>query len=286
MNIFNSKSAYKSVQNVVRNAIGAVNKTKFWTLVHSTLDIGTETREQFTLSATDRLKLANKVLSETGYDPRIDDYSEMVQMNRTESLAKGFDDKAFATNPREPYVEVRYYRDSIDNGYRGIQVDNALALAPDIILSVENFDTFVSIDTHFIHNVFKSEVSRSILFVFRGDSKATPKAVSNLRKKYTGSWWHFGDFDPNGIVIAISGMKANKILLPDIDSLELVLKHHPRLSNSYIYAKQEASHPFIKSMLKAMPSLQIHLDYMLKQHSAVMQEALISRKVVLRTIDI
>jgi hypothetical protein len=84
MSVLHSKSAYKAVEAVLKSAQSCVNKTKFWQEVHKHYDIGTEGINEYYLSATDRVKLAEKTLTITGYDPRKDKYSEITNMSRTE----------------------------------------------------------------------------------------------------------------------------------------------------------------------------------------------------------
>lgn len=286
MKLLTSKSAYKSVQKVVKHAKSAVSKTEFWRSVHNAYGIGLEERDNFSLSATDRVKLARYTLSETGFDPRKDQYVDMVNMSRTESSKIGFDEKAFSANPREPFVEVRYYNDLLDKGYRGVYVDEALSFSPDLILSIENFDTFVWIDEDYLRDVLINQsLVKTVLLVFRGDSKATPKAVKRLRNSYDGQWWHFGDFDPRGVQIAVSEMKSDFVIMPDLQSLKTLLKTHPKISDSGSFHKQTASHAYVENLARSVPTLSEHLNEMILNQLAVCQEPLTSRQVSLISLS-
>jgi hypothetical protein len=286
MKLLNSKSAYKSVQIVVQGAKSKVSKTEFWRSVHNAYGFGHEERRHFVLSATDRVNLAKQTFKQTGYDPRKDEYIDMVNMSRTESSKKGFDEKAFSTNPREPFVEVRYYNGHLDNGYRGIYVDQAISLSADLILSIENFDTFVWIDEHYLRDVIINQSAiKSVLLVFRGDSKASPKAVKKLRNSYQGKWWHFGDFDPKGVEIAVADMKSDVVIMPDLQSLQAQLKLQPNISDSDIFHKQTASHAYIEKLAQTTPALTDLLDAMLLYKLAVCQEPLTSREVNLISVS-
>lgn len=288
MSFLSSKSAYKAIQKVIKNAEYTVNKTQLWVKLHNAYNIGTEQQDHFSLTARDRIKLAEQTLAQTGYDPRKDDYNKMTEMTRTQSSLRGTNEKVFSSNPRSPFIEVRLFDgSSIDSGYRGILVEDALALAPDVVLSIENFDTFVWINEHYLRShLIKSVDVNTVLIVFRGDTRASPKAVKSLRKSYAGAWWHFGDFDPKGLQIAVSDMKSNVVILPELNALTEHIAIQPNISDSSNYYKQQDSLNHIRSLAMPYPQLSKWIAAMDENKLAVCQEPITSRELTLVSVEI
>lgn len=286
MSLLNSKSAYKAIQKVIQNAESTVNKTQLWIKLHNAYNIGSEQHGYFSLTARDRIELAQLALAETGYDPRNDNYDKMIEMTRTQSSLMGSNEKVFSSNPREPFIEVRFFDgSSIDSGYRGILVEDAAALTPDVILSIENFDTFVWINEQYLRSHFiKTQNINSVLVVFRGDTRASPKAVKRLRQLYDGAWWHFGDFDPKGLQIAVSDLKSNVVILPELNMLMEHIANQPNINDSTNYYKQQDSLNHIRSLAMPFPQLSKWITAMDEYKLSVCQEPITSRGLTLVSI--
>lgn len=275
-------SGYKAIQDVVLKAKARVNKTSFWKQIHNELGIGIEAKDHFSLSASDRLTLSEKIKDVTGFDPRKDKYADLTSQTRTENSAGGYDEKLFSQKPREPFVEVRYCFEAITSGYMGLTVDDALRLAPDVIVSIENFDTFVTITRDYALDYLLSErPSKRVLFVYRGDNVANPKALQHLRSCFAGEWIHFGDFDPQGLRIGIIDMKADKIIIPDFTELSLLLQQYPLLNRRENYNAQRSALMSLCKIKDAPNDVVNVIEHVKRYKLAVMQEPLYSRFVKL-----
>jgi hypothetical protein len=166
-------------------------------------------------------------------------------------------------------------------------VEDALALSPDLVISIENFDTFVWITSDYLRSKLIGQLSvESVMLIYRGDNKALPSAVKSLREEYKGPWWHFGDFDPQGILIAITGMGADAIIVPLQNELSSLLEHAPYINNSENYHIQQNALASLEKLSNNLPVLAEMLSYIVPRHLAICQEPITSRNLNLQVLSI
>jgi hypothetical protein len=271
---------YISMANVVLKAKSEVPVNKLWNMLNENYGIGIRGIGVFSLTSGHRVQLLELVKKEIGLNLKTDKYLDIKSMPQTELSGKSNRAKSLSAKPRAPFVELRYFDGkTIERGYHGLKVSHILTLKIDVVLSVENFDTFVSLSTEQLVN-FGFEIGEKILLVFRGDSRASPKAVQAFRKLYTGHWSHFGDFDPKGLHIGAVELKAHTLLLPTLDFLT---QSKPAFSQPDLYNKQRSFVDIISVQNEQMREL---VTVMMADELALEQEHLMAREVPLEFVKI
>jgi hypothetical protein len=165
-------------------------------------------------------------------------------------------------------------------GYLGMVVTDVIELEMNYILSIENFDTFANIQRGDL-DCLNLLATDKLVVVFAGDSIASPKAIKLLRDNIKISWTHFGDYDPAGILIAISRLKSNQIILPAIHARTQLTT----ISNLSIFDKQCSQLASI-NQLKSDKTVIEHISFIANNKVAVMQEQLIAHKIPLVLISL
>jgi hypothetical protein len=221
------------------------------------------------------VKLFELVKKETGLNLKTDNYQELKSLSQTQLSKQSNQAKALSAKPRAPFIELRYFDGkTIAPGYRGLKVADILTITFDLVLSLENFDSFVSLTTEQLLS-FGFKMGERILVVYRGDNRASPKAVQAFRKEYTGHWAHFGDFDPKGLHIGAVELNADRLLLPTLDFLK---QGKPTFNQPDLYHKQYSSVGNIPLNTEQMRAL---VAAMVDGELALEQEHLIAREVPL-----
>jgi hypothetical protein len=271
---------YISMANVVLKAKSEVPVNRLWEMLHDNYGIGIRGIGVFNLTSGHRVKLLELVKKEMGLNLRTDKHQGIKSLSQTELSGKSNRAKALSAKPRSPFVELRYFDGkTIERGYYGRKVSHILTLEIDVVLSVENFDTFVSLSTEQLVN-FGFKKGEKVLIVFRGDSRASPKAVQAFRMAYTGHWTHFGDFDPKGLHIGAVELNAHTLLLPTMDFLKQV---KPAFSQPDLYNKQISFVDIIPVQNEQMREL---VTIMKTDDLAIEQEHLMAREVPLTFVKV
>lgn len=269
---------YISMANVVLKAKSEVPVSRLWDMLHENYGIGIRGIGVFSLTSGHRVQLLEVVKKEIGLNLKTDKYLDIKSMSQTELSGKSNRAKSLSAKPRAPFVELRYFDGkTIERGYLGLKVPDILTLEIDLVLSVENFDTFVSLSSEQLIN-FGFKRGEKVLVVFRGDSRASPKAVQAFRKAYSGYWAHFGDFDPKGLHIGAVELNAHTLLLPTLDFL---IQSKPAFSQPDLYNKQRSFIDIIPVQNEQMREL---VTVMMAGELALEQEHLIAREVPLEFI--
>jgi len=271
---------YISMANVVLKAKAEVADNPFWEMLHENYGIGIRGIGVFSLTSGHRVKLLELVKKEMGLNLKTDKYQDIKSVSQTELSGKANRAKSLSAKPRAPFVELRYFDGkTIGRGYQGLKVSHILKLEIDVVLSVENFDTFVSISTEQLVN-FGFKIGKKVLVVFRGDSRVSPKAVQAFRKVYAGHWSHFGDFDPKGLHIGAVELKAHTLLLPTLDFLT---QSKPAFSQPDLYNKQLS---FVDIIPVQNEQMRLLLTIMKADELAIEQEHLMAREVPLTLVKV
>lgn len=275
---------YKDVSEVLRNAKSKVSMASIWKRLHQEYGVGSPINNGYALSAPDRVKVANVVKAITGFDPRFDKYEDLVNQTRTENSDKGRFEKLFSVPPRERFIEARYFQeDALTQGYVGQTVADILGVNPDLVVSVENFDTFVWMDGSYVADVLLQGCDySSVVIVYRGDNKACPKAISSLRSQYSGLWVHYGDFDLSGLMHGLHELKADYLAVPELDALTKLTAKDKWVSRSDVFEQQLALLPLLSSYSGDVGEC---VRYINLGKMSVMQEKLCIKRLPLKLIS-
>lgn len=267
---------YQTLANVVLKAKSEVPTSSLWSRLHDNYGIGVLTPAGIQLAPRHRQALVQLVEKELGLNLKKDKYESLKNMSRTEVSSFANNEKFIGQSPRSRFMEIRTYDgDSITVGYKGVTLQDVLKYEVELVLSIENFDTFTSLDCTDLIRMGLDHEER-ILIVYRGDSKALPTVVKNYREIFTGRWIHFGDFDPKGLHIGLVEMRANFLILP---TLEFISKGIPDFNQSALFFKQCEILNKVASQNEDVLSL---LCFMKKNEIALTQEHLIARSVPLQ----
>jgi hypothetical protein len=275
---------YIAMANVVLKAKSEVAMNSFWAMLHDNYGIGIPVRgkggSKLSLTAGHRVQLFELVKKEAGLNLKTDHYQNFKSQSQTAFSKQSNQAKALSAKPRAPFIELRYFDGkTIAPGYRGLKVADILTLTFDLVLSLENFDSFVSLSTEQLLS-FGVKMGERILVVYRGDNIASPKAVQAFRKEYTGHWAHFGDFDPKGLHIGAVELHAHTLLLPTLDFLK---QGKPAFNQPDLYHKQYSSIDKLPIKSEQMRALVAAME---DGELALEQEHLIAREVPLAFVKV
>jgi hypothetical protein len=272
-----SEHDYRQLGRYLEVASDSVPAKGIWLAFFNEYNTGSRQGDMIKLTASNRLFIREKVKGWIGFDPVDDPAEELAQHTRTENSGRGKNEKFLSLKPREVFLEYRILTPTSDTqGYLGGDVNQVLALNVNTIISIENFDTFAYIQHSQLSKVIGK--AESIILVYRGDNIASPKAVLALRSAYKKVWFHFGDFDPQGINIGVVDMQAQGLILPTIEAICENLS----LSQKDVYINQN------KQLILAHieTSLSKHLKLMESEELAIMQEHICSHQLPLVNISI
>jgi hypothetical protein len=274
-------ASYKAINEVMQTGKEFVSAKGVWLQIHLEYNIGVRQGNQIQLDSQSRISIALLVKKQTDLDPRKDNYSELKDKSRTEVSKLTRHEKFISRPPREAFVQVRILNDEYCSpGYLGMVVTDVIELEMNYILSIENFDTFANIQRGDL-DCLNLLATDKLVVVFAGDSIASPKAIKLLRDNIKISWTHFGDYDPAGILIAISRLKSNQIILPAIHARTQLTT----ISNLSIFDKQCSQLASI-NQLKSDKTVIEHISFIANNKVAVMQEQLIAHKIPLVLISL
>ena len=154
---------YISMASVVLKAKSEVPVNRLWEMLHDNYGIGIRGIGVFCLTPGHRVQLLELVKKEMGLNLKTDKYQDLKSLSQTELSAKSNRAKSLSAKPRAPFIELRYCDGkTIERGYRGLKVSHILTLKIDVVLSVENFDTFVSLSAEQLAN-FGFKITEKVL---------------------------------------------------------------------------------------------------------------------------
>lgn len=284
-----SSALYKSITGVMLVAKPQVKLTANWRRLYEEQGIGriSSCGKLLLLSALHRKTLADWVQQELGVDPRLISYEQAMNRTRTEAAATSNQEKGLSAAVRGNHLEIRSLTGQVGEyrhpfgGYLGLSVDEALSLPFTHIMTVENFDTFLCLNSEHLPML----PCASTLLVFRGDNKAHPGAVKKLIKATSAKRFHYGDYDPAGLRIGLSMMPGTQLLLPDLSQISV--KKLSKLTKLNAFAKQEAQLRQLEGSTEALPSEVVeHMRFIRAHNIAITQESLMAKQVPIITVMI
>ncbi len=270
-----SEQDYFQLSKYLKTASDNVPAKGIWLAFYNEYNIGCHQCDLIKLTATDRAFIREKVKGLTGFDPVNDPAEKLAKCTRTKNSEFGKNEKFISLKPREAFIEYRVLMSQADTqGYLGGDVEQVLSLGIKTVVSVENFDTFASATYGLLSEAIKT--SEPVILIYRGDNIASPKAVIALRQAFIGKWFHFGDFDPQGINVGVVDMKANGLILPVLAD---ILANHS-LSQKEVYLRQNEN--LILTHIET--PLKEHLELMKSKKLAIMQEHICAHNLRLTTV--
>ncbi|WP_067516752.1 DUF7281 domain-containing protein [Endozoicomonas ascidiicola] len=279
-----TRALYKSIEDVLLVAKAQVKLSANWRTLHDEYGIGliSPCKGVLKLSSTDRMALVNWVIRQTGVDPRQVSYEQMISRSRTQAAGVTNEEKALSADPRADHVEVRSLNGIVGkcchpaDGYLGLRVAETLTIPFTYLITVENFDTFISLHAEYLPMFPKDNT----LLVFRGDNKAHPGAVKKLLEQTSAHRVHYGDYDSAGLRIGLNMGSGTTLVLPDLE--HITGKELAKLSKLSAFAKQEEILRQLECHPESLPAkIAIHLQIIRDHNIAVTQESLMANRVPL-----
>lgn len=275
-------SSYKVINAAIRIAQDRVPARGIWLEFHREYGVGKRSGKELLITPQERITIAEHVKNLTDLDPRVDDYEKLSNMDRIQKSKITRFEKLMSLPPRETFLEVRILprQTSTPAGFQGMLVDQFISLEASCIISVENFSVFANLQKENLE-CLSGTFNGDYHVVYVGDNVASPKAVKSLRELSTVPWINFGDFDPSGIHIGVTRLKADFLILPLLEQQHTILM---KLNNSKKYEDQYIHANLIASYQDT--SIKKHIDFILDKHIAIMQEQLISHSVSLDLVQV
>ncbi|MDR7152040.1 hypothetical protein J2W49_004016 [Hydrogenophaga palleronii] len=119
------------------------------------------------------------------------------------------------------------------SGYQVVTLDQANSVRTDVLLVVENLESFRFLE----RNCWIDFQEKSVLAVFRGDNVLRADIATRLLESRTEPVWAYFDFDPAGLGMAARLPRLERLLLPP----EGILSAAARRSNQvHLFADQMA----------------------------------------------
>ncbi len=257
-----------------------LNKT--WALLHQELGVGDIANKKLRLTASDRSSLSKIVSNETGSDPATIDLSILKTATRVQANNFVINEKWSGRKIKEDILYIRSLTDSVklevdyrlpQNSYLAVTWQQAKKHQHSTFVIIENLEIFLIAEQIKWPRKF---LQLDPLLIYRGDNEVTPAAVKNFIANNKQSYFVFFDYDPAGLVMALSLPKMPSIIIPDMSAQQLKLHTKKQAFNEQINARV---------FLDKLDSSHIYYDQVssiIRNHLAVMQERMISKGIDLK----
>lgn len=116
-------------------------------------------------------------------------------------------------------------------GYQVITLEQAREIRADVLLVVENLESFRFLE----RNRWIDYQELAVLAIFRGDSVFKADVVSSLLAASTVPVWAYFDFDPAGLGMAAKLPRLQRVLLPNQEVLASAAR---QANQAHLYADQ------------------------------------------------
>lgn len=175
----------------------------------------------------------------------------------------GLSEKSAAASPHDDSVAVKTAAGHCTIGevalacppgaYAVLTRESARAVKADVILVVENLETFRWLDRY----LWLDFCGANVLAIYRGDRAVSVGDALEVVRARSEQVWTFSDFDPAGLGIAASMPRLQRLMLPDAAWLEVATKKAERYD---LFADQLAQN---ESLLDRSPSPDIQAAWRL-----------------------
>jgi len=269
-----NKSHLIQMNSAVDRLKHEVPTNKSWLYLHENHGIGFIRGNSLHLSSQD-FEIMKLLLNDYGLNEGAV-ISEVTMKSRVAISDSTLQEKVLSRPVREPFVELREinFKQPEPNCYQGVHVDIAKKSHYDFIVTVENFDVFVSWNPpEYLLEGFGEKGA----LVYRGDTVASPKAAQELSISVP-TVLHFGDFDPAGLAIAINGSNVDQIILP------VLFNNMNDHSNSQKYFEQQTQARYLYK--HNVPALEKYIQAMEKGELAITQERMLAFELELQLVPL
>jgi hypothetical protein len=116
-------------------------------------------------------------------------------------------------------------------GYQVLTLEQACAIRADVLLVVENLESFRFLE----RNRWIDYQDLAVLAILRGDGIFKADSVSSLLEASSAPVWAYFDFDPAGLGMAAKLPRLQRVLLPDE---ELLARSARKANQVHLYADQ------------------------------------------------
>lgn len=277
------KREYRLISAAVQSVAQEVEFNETWKAIHNEFHIGKRQHRKLTLSATDRRALRDIAIQIVGLDPATTPYEEARSMTRTQAAKSQRNEKTLSKAVRSEYLEVRFFGEKLviyqTAGYRGMHLIDLVNIDAECVVTIENFDVFVRLESKDLPDFFDG---KECIIIYRGDNKASPRAVIDYLLATKIDSYHFGDFDPKGVEIGLSMPKVKGLIIPVMSAVSA--GELSSFSQSNVFYSQELS---LKALLKReVGAIVEYIREIERQKLAVMQEHLIARMTPLQLLPV
>lgn len=143
------------------------------------------------------------------------------------ALTPGLSEKVGSARPHADSVSVRALGGALAatldglplisraGSYQVVPIDVACEIDCDVIMVVENLETFRWLDRY----RWLGRSDHKVLVVYRGDASTSVGDAMRLVNTRSEPVWWFGDFDPAGLGLASQAPRLERILLPEMNWL-------------------------------------------------------------------
>ena len=279
------KRTFGIVADAVQNAKSEVKLNKTWERLHDE-GIGKKiTGKKLGLSASDRQALCQLALEESGADPAFFDLSALSTATRIETAGQVIDEKWTPRKRRENLLSIRSIEQVVRlaepypmplGGYLTLPWQKALKHKHETVVVIENLEAFIEAEKISWPDDVREQKP---LLVYRGDKETTPGAVKRFLENNKQDYYVFFDYDPAGIQMALTQPGSPSIIVPNMPSEQLV--EHSKRSE---FEKQVSIRKSLEERGES-DALTLHINQILKEQLAVMQERMISHEMALNVVD-
>jgi hypothetical protein len=282
MNIFDDKKSIGVMVKAIQASKESVPLNKTWRYLNEELGIGDVLNKSLHLTATDRNNLSKIILAETGVNPETFDISFFKTATRTQASSTAINEKWAGRKVKEDIVYIRTLTNIIqleedfripDNSYLALTWQQASKHHHKMFVVIENLEAFLMAEqAHWPEEIKQSNP----LFIYRGDTEATPAALNKFIENSHQAYSTFFDYDPAGLMMALTLPRTPAIVIPDLSNNQLKRHSKHRAFNKQITARmylEKANHYHSQA------------NSMLENKVAVMQERMISQRMPLMLVD-
>ncbi len=284
MNIFDNKRSLSVAVKALQSSKTEVPFNKTWQKLHEELGIGDVSNKSLCLTATDRSDLSKIILVETGINTETIDLSFFSSATRIEVSNLANEEKWAGRKIKEDIVYIRSLTDTVkltrnyrvpSSGYLATTWQEASKHKHQTFIIIENLEAFLVAE-----RVSWSDEIRQLnpMFLYRGDKEVTPAAINHFIKNSELSYSVFFDYDPAGLMMALTLPREPLIIVPDA-SIKLLKLHTKKLA----FNKQITARMFLGKIDRSHHCYSQAND-LVNNKIAVMQEKMISQNMALITI--
>lgn len=262
-----------SVKRVCQGAIEKTAATKVWRDLHTHYAVGELRGRNLHLSERDREQLRLLIKQETNIDVLLDDVDALLRADRITLAQRTSNEKIAGHGISENYVLLASPVNSFFLNGQSVSLLPGTAMICNAsciesiahLVVVENLSTFYALDQY----RWPKECESAVM-VFRGSPQWSTQAVGHVVKKADRVTF-FGDFDPQGLQLALNNSDVSGWISPTIESVKLCCE--AGLNQPHTFRRQHQAHQWLLKHYGNQEQVK-QLD---KEGLALMQESLVGK---------